>query len=290
LSVNKDVSAALKASTDERFQLLERIVSTPPFQKSQRFRDLLRYLVEKSIHGEHGDLSETKIGVQVFHRSPGYSPVEDSTVRVHIRQLRTKLYEYFDDEGRNETLILEIPKGGFLPVFRPANQRRYGSFTTEAFKLTAKNLRRNILVWTLSAISVLLAIGCFIFAYQSHLKAVALLHLKTVAQTNPEPIDTIFSKVQYTTVVVGDVNYGINEMLAGREGTLQEYLDTNVQASSAHTQVGSENMERLMHYIKTSSLTSYADAVVVADLAALANERGSRVQVRLARELHLRDF
>jgi hypothetical protein len=41
--------------------------------------------------------------------------VEDSSVRVHARQLRLKLHEYFDGEGREEPMIVEIPKGAYNP-------------------------------------------------------------------------------------------------------------------------------------------------------------------------------
>src|SRR5260370_7428079 len=44
--------------------------------------------------------------------------MEDSSVRVPARQLRLKLHEYFNEEGRNEPLILDIPKGSYAPVFR----------------------------------------------------------------------------------------------------------------------------------------------------------------------------
>ena len=47
--------------------------------------------------------------------------MEDSSVRVHARQLRLKLHEYFDGVGRDETMIVEIPKGAYAPVFRVAN-------------------------------------------------------------------------------------------------------------------------------------------------------------------------
>ena len=58
-----------------------------------------------------------------FTRRPGYSPLEDSSVRVHARQLRLKLHEYFDGVGRDESLVIEIPKGAYAPVFRAARRR-----------------------------------------------------------------------------------------------------------------------------------------------------------------------
>jgi len=68
------------------------------------------------------NLTEQHIGNALFHKPSDYSPLEDSSVRVHVRQLRLKLHEYFNEDGRNEPIILEIPKGSYAPVFRLAQK------------------------------------------------------------------------------------------------------------------------------------------------------------------------
>src|SRR6202040_4005101 len=105
-------------ASDKRWQLVQRIVSSPPFQKSTRLRDLLHFITEQTIHGKAHELTEQHIGNALFHKPSDYSPLEDSSVRVHARQLRLKLHEYFNEDGRNESLILEIPKGAYAPAFR----------------------------------------------------------------------------------------------------------------------------------------------------------------------------
>ena len=74
--------------TDPRWQLIERITASSPFQKSARLRDLLCFLAERTLHGQTQDLSEHHIGSAVFGKPQDYSVVEDSSVRVHVRQLR----------------------------------------------------------------------------------------------------------------------------------------------------------------------------------------------------------
>src|SRR3981189_1998511 len=103
---------------DERWQLVQRIVSSPPFQKGTRLRDLLQFVTEQTIRGHAHELTEQHIGNALFHKPSNYSPLEDSSVRVHARQLRLKLHEYLNKEGRTEPLILDIPKGSYAPVFR----------------------------------------------------------------------------------------------------------------------------------------------------------------------------
>src|SRR5215470_12282009 len=106
--------------SDERWQLILRIVASAPFQKSGRLRDLLQYITKETIRGSGHELTEQHIGEAIFHKPAGYTPLEDSSVRVHARQLRLKLHEYFDGVGRDERLIVEIPKGTYAPVFRLA--------------------------------------------------------------------------------------------------------------------------------------------------------------------------
>ena len=73
--------------TDPRWQLIERITASSSFQKSARLRDLLRFLTERTLHSQTQDLSEHSIGSSVFGKAQDYSVVEDSSVRVHVRQL-----------------------------------------------------------------------------------------------------------------------------------------------------------------------------------------------------------
>jgi hypothetical protein len=59
-----------------------------------------------------------RTGTAAFGKAWDYSPIEDSSVRAHARQFRLKLHEYFDSEGRDETMIVETPKGAYTNIFR----------------------------------------------------------------------------------------------------------------------------------------------------------------------------
>lgn len=103
--------------SDPRWLLVERILATAPFQKSAKLPSLLTYLAENSIRGRAESLNERQIGIAVFGKPADYSTVEDSAVRVHVRQLRLRLHEYFAVEGRHETKRLEIPRGSYALEF-----------------------------------------------------------------------------------------------------------------------------------------------------------------------------
>jgi len=105
---------------DERAALVRRVASSQTFQKSPKLREFLQFVCECSLrHAAIEEVKEQQIGVHVFHRRPDYNPSEDSIVRVQARELRKRLATYFETEGRHESLIIEIPKGAYLPVFLP---------------------------------------------------------------------------------------------------------------------------------------------------------------------------
>jgi len=103
--------------TDPRRALVERIVSSQHFKTSLRLCQFLQYVADCAIRESPEEATEQQIGIRVFGRPPGYNSSEDSIVRTHARLLRQKLEAYFAQEGVAEAMVLEMPKGHYLPVF-----------------------------------------------------------------------------------------------------------------------------------------------------------------------------
>ncbi len=99
-------------------ELVERIVNSNDFRRARRLRDFLSYVVDRKFAGTAEELTEAQIGQRVFHRPATYNPAEDSIVRTEARNLRQRLERYFAGAGLGEPILLEIPKGGYTPVFR----------------------------------------------------------------------------------------------------------------------------------------------------------------------------
>jgi adenylate cyclase len=74
--------------------------------------------VERHLDGKDDELKETLLAVEVFGRKPDYDPKQDSIVRTEAGRLRSKLIEYYAGEGRNDSVVIELPKGRYTPVFR----------------------------------------------------------------------------------------------------------------------------------------------------------------------------
>jgi len=105
---------------DDRWELVQRINESTHFVGSARLRDFLLHVTACALRHTPEEATEQQIGIQVFQRIPGFNSSEDSIVRSHARLLRLKLSAYFNAEGSAEPLIIEIPKGHYLPVFLPA--------------------------------------------------------------------------------------------------------------------------------------------------------------------------
>lgn len=106
-----------RPADDECRALLNRIFASPEFQRATRLRAFLNYVVERKLAGIPEDITEILIGHRVFGRPASYNPGEDSIVRTEARTLRQRLERYFAEEGAGEPVVLEIPRGGYVPVF-----------------------------------------------------------------------------------------------------------------------------------------------------------------------------
>ena len=107
----------LQADNAVREQL-ERILSSPTFQQGDKLKRFLKFIVLEAIAGRRHELKEYVIGVQVFGKEDTFDPRTDPIVRVQARRLRAKLVRYYREEGRADETQIELPKGGYAPVFK----------------------------------------------------------------------------------------------------------------------------------------------------------------------------
>ncbi len=101
---------------------IQRILQSKTFRTSEVHKHLLSYLADKSLAGEADGLKEYTVGLDVFAKPSTYDPRQESTVRMHVGRLRQKLAEYYRTEGLADSIIVDLPKGGFRVTFenRPA--------------------------------------------------------------------------------------------------------------------------------------------------------------------------
>src|SRR5580704_1553421 len=103
----------------ERRQL-ERILASSGFARNERLSKFLRFVVERHLEGRDDEIKESVVAVEVFGRSPDHDPKQDSIVRTEAGRLRARLGEFYLGEGKDDPVVIDLPKGGYVPVFRQA--------------------------------------------------------------------------------------------------------------------------------------------------------------------------
>lgn len=108
---------SVELTKDVKLQQLERVLDSHALHSSESLKAFLRFVVVKALDDQDVSLKEYTIATEVFGRHSNYDPHNDSIVRVQASRLRTKLQEYYKTEGKRDKIIIELPKGGYLPSF-----------------------------------------------------------------------------------------------------------------------------------------------------------------------------
>jgi adenylate cyclase len=105
---------------DEVLEELERILASGDFDASPRSRAFLRHVVEETLAGRQGGLSQAAIATRVFGRREDFDPTVDPIVRIQAGRLRRSLERYYLLDGVADPVRVELPRGAYVPVLRRA--------------------------------------------------------------------------------------------------------------------------------------------------------------------------
>ena len=102
---------------DEVRDQLARILGSPEFVVPERARGFLRYLVEQTLAGHADRLKGYTIATAVFERDASFDAQADPVVRTEAGRLRRALERYYLVAGQADPVLIEVPKGGYVPIF-----------------------------------------------------------------------------------------------------------------------------------------------------------------------------
>ena len=105
------------AASKIRKSVVERILVSEQFVRAPRLQRFLSYITDCYFQNRLDEITEQQIGVHVFDKSATYNPGDDNSVRSYARTLRKRLEEYFVSEGHLEPVILQVPRGKYVPLF-----------------------------------------------------------------------------------------------------------------------------------------------------------------------------
>jgi hypothetical protein len=302
---------AARLQSDPYWELAQRVVAEPHFARSPLLSKFLLFVVAETLEGRGEEITEHQIGVQVFDRPPDYRTLEDNIVRNYARQLRKRLAEHFAGEGSSEPVRIEIPLGGYVPVFLPAveeNGREYAaelpaapqtrtqasSSQPGATQGAAQNVAQA--VPRQSKTKRIMMGGLLVAAYSALLIAVtwyvATWYAATrspAAQQAEAPAHilwaALFGGPANCFIVPSDAGFNLLEDLSRRPVPLAQYIAGSYQTMplggvDAHSAAD----------LRSQQLTPFVDLQISSAFARLPEDNPQRVFMRFPRDLRLDDL
>jgi hypothetical protein len=272
----KEIPGSAALANDARWQLVQRVVSSATFAGSQALQNFLLYVAEHALLGRSDEIKEQAIGGNVLRRSSDFDPAADNIVRVRARQLRQKLEHYFQAEGRSEPMVVLIPRGGYVPVFKPRAE-----ILPQASALPESPDRRKIVgSWLPWSLSIVLAVACLFLWFAPELRN--RNQGATLSQDSQRFWKQVFTKSERTLVVVSDPSFGLWQQLTKNNLNLQEYLGMRYRQGDA-TNAGLADL-------LSSNQISLSVAHFLIGVLPISESLRAGLRVRQARQADITDF
>ena len=304
-------SGLLTNADDLRWQLALRIAASGSLGRSQLLSDFLLYIVDRCIRGRTGEITEQQIGVIVFGRAEDYDSNEDNIVRSYARKLRKRIDEYFSTEGQGETLRLEIPRGGYTPIFSDnvtvspeinhqdtdpgeTEPHEYGtdkSVATERIEITSPVVSS---AWQNFAARFQINPGMLLPLFLGILLGAGFMllrHSRLLISREEAASHGLWSQLftgnRDTFIVPSDDGLVIMQRLIERPVPLSAYVN-----GSYRTQLRAANLPNADELLKLGArrYTNVVDLDLAAHLAQLREVVPERMMIRYARDLRMDDL
>jgi len=256
-------------------QLVKRIVGSRYFNKSPRQTGFLQYLCDSVLDHPGRELHEQEIGVECFRREPGYDTNMDNVVRVNASELRKRLAQYFENEGAPEPVVLEIPKGGYVPHFVPKTIPPPPAPPPPAPSLPAP--RRLWLPY--------LAVLCVLLTAAAVWQALVIRDLRRPALFRTPALRLVWSRILPESgsadLIVADSCLSLLQDILHRPVPLQQYLSSDYV--SQMQELGRPiNREAEVDWLTSRRYTSLADVALLSTI--LQASRTGGFSVHFARD------
>lgn len=208
---------------DDARKEIEHLLESRAFGSSETHRRLLEYLAAKTLSGETDHLKEYTVGIEAFGKPLGYDPQEDSIVRTQTSRLRLKLLEYYKFEGKDDAVLVEIPRGGFKLEFHrrnavPPTVEINGTQNSAVAMPAGKRGPSARLPWILCGV---LALACVVLGYTTWSSR------DEAAADVPWPLSRVVNARQQTIIVLPDSILAMLRFINGRHTSLEEYLSSD---------------------------------------------------------------
>ncbi|MGF7213131.1 TolB-like protein/tetratricopeptide (TPR) repeat protein [Skermanella aerolata] len=96
---------------------LDRIVHNQQFERADRSKAILSFVVAEMLAGRSDRIKAYTIATLVLNRDADFDPQVNPIVRMEAGQLRRRLDRYYATDGAEDDLVIAVPKGGYVPSF-----------------------------------------------------------------------------------------------------------------------------------------------------------------------------
>lgn len=112
-----DIGIPIDISPEQIKIQLQKISESDALKSKRVLCKLLNYITMETLEGRRDKLKGYTIGLAVFNKDCDFDADQDALVRINAGRLRRNLSNYYSNEGMNDEIIIEIPKGGYAPEF-----------------------------------------------------------------------------------------------------------------------------------------------------------------------------
>ena len=102
---------------------LSKILRSQVLRDSEMLRNFLSFIVKESLNPDGILLKQYSIALHAFNRSPDFDPTTDPIVRIQASRLRRNLDIYYQGEGLADSVLITLPKGTYIPVFKYSGKK-----------------------------------------------------------------------------------------------------------------------------------------------------------------------
>ena len=298
VATTRDGPSSKNVAIEAKRELVQRVVESSAFAKSERLSSFLICICDLSLSGRAGEINEQKIGTTVFGRPKNYDSSIDGIVRPQASRLRQRLDLYFNGEGANEPVRITLPRGSYVPVFEPnRGQSRAAtlpsapavnpavSSSSGTIATPPSSFRSARLPWILViALLVVLLVALLVVGVRSAKRVTA----DTSTPATLHPLwSLLFRPNQRTIVVPSDTGLVLWQSATGQTIDLERYVSGSYRAqSTGDIPTGQVNPADLA----SRRYTSIVDLSVVKQLTQIADAQKSRLILSYARDLRVDDL
>ena len=106
-----------KIGVEKIEEQLHRILDSLEFNAAQQQRKFFKFVVKETLAGRENEIKGYTIATCVFGRGADFDQNSDPIVSVQANRLRRALENYYLVAGKEDPILIDIPKGTYVPTF-----------------------------------------------------------------------------------------------------------------------------------------------------------------------------